>query len=269
MISKLLIAGIGIQASWFVMGALIDLSTVATIGVGGLPLQLVRQEEVGKKPVFGAKTNLKVSDVGNSLTADKGFVILYTYPTTEGEYYLPCAVKNQKLLRGDEWASAYGVTTTGRQVGNTDVTWDNINQNYCMFGNNVLSFSIVQDSDKIISGSPELKRLLDESQEDFLDKNNCNDAFNQCQNISSIVQKSKGYQGAFYTLYGSLLNLGSIHVNVNKSIGAMTMESIIKAIIGIAYLVPLLILCVILIIRIAILWITIAFSPVLVLSEVF
>lgn len=34
MITKLLIAGIGIQASWFVMGALIDLSTVATVGIG-------------------------------------------------------------------------------------------------------------------------------------------------------------------------------------------------------------------------------------------
>ncbi len=49
----------------------------------------------------------------------------------------------------------------------------------------------------------------------------------------------------------------------------MTMEALIKAIIGIAYLVPLLILCVVLIIRIAVLWVTIAFSPVLVLAEVF
>lgn len=47
------------------------------------------------------------------------------------------------------------------------------------------------------------------------------------------------------------------------------MEAVIKAIIGIAYLVPLLILCVVLIIRIAVLWVTIAFSPILVLAEVF
>ncbi len=49
----------------------------------------------------------------------------------------------------------------------------------------------------------------------------------------------------------------------------MTMEALIKTIIGIAYLVPLLVLCVVLIIRIAVLWVTIAFSPILVLSEVF
>ena len=49
----------------------------------------------------------------------------------------------------------------------------------------------------------------------------------------------------------------------------MTMEALIKALIGIAYLIPLLVLCVVLIIRIAVLWITIAFSPILVLAEVF
>jgi|GEM_PF-5242403 len=49
----------------------------------------------------------------------------------------------------------------------------------------------------------------------------------------------------------------------------MTLEAVIKAIIGIAYLIPLLVLCVVLIIRIAVLRVTIAFSPILVLSEVF
>ncbi len=71
MITKLLIAGIGIQASWFIVGALIDVSTVATVGIGGLPLQLLNNEEAGKKPLFGLKTNLKISDMGNALTSDK------------------------------------------------------------------------------------------------------------------------------------------------------------------------------------------------------
>ncbi len=49
----------------------------------------------------------------------------------------------------------------------------------------------------------------------------------------------------------------------------MSMEALMKVIIGIAYLIPLIVLCVVLIIRVAILWVTIAFSPILVLSEVF
>jgi|GEM_PF-1085393 len=140
MISKLLIAGIGIQASRFLMGALVDLSTVATVGIGGLPLQLLKQEQVGNKPLFGLKTNLKISDIGNTMTTEKGYVILYTYPTKQGEYYLPCAVQNQKMLRGDDWGAVFGVTATGKNIGNTDVKWpDQINQKYCIFGNDVMS----------------------------------------------------------------------------------------------------------------------------------
>lgn len=268
MIKKLLIAGIGIQASWFVMGALIDLSTVATIGVGAMPLRLLKEESLAKKPVFGMKTNLKISDIGTALTSDKGFVILYSYPTKEDEYYLPCAVKNQKLLKDDERATAFGVTDENAAVGNTDVTWSQINQNYCIFGNNVLAFS--KAPEKIEPGSDEFKKALNESQDAFRSENNCdNDALGLCQTISNIADKGKGYQGAFYSLYGSLLNLGAIHIRVDKSNTSMTLEALVKAIIGIAYLVPLLILCVVLIMRVAILWITIAFSPLLILSKVF
>lgn len=44
MIVKLLIAGLGVQISWFAVGALVDLSTVLTTGIGGLPLHFMHQE---------------------------------------------------------------------------------------------------------------------------------------------------------------------------------------------------------------------------------
>jgi len=58
--------------------------------------------------------------------------------------------------------------------------------------------------------------MLVDSQKEFRSDNNC-DTNSLCQTVSNIADKGKGYQGAFYSLYGSLLNLGSIHVNVNKS----------------------------------------------------
>lgn len=60
-----------------------------------------------------------------------------------------------------------------------------------MFGNNLLSFNVVKESDKILSGSPELKRMLVDSQDDFIKMNKCDDALNACQTISTIVEKSK------------------------------------------------------------------------------
>lgn len=183
-------------------------------------------------------------------------------------------MKNQKLLKDDEWASAFGVpkgedgsVDSSAKIGNSNVSWSEINKDYCMFGNNILSFSSA--GDKIEPGSDSLKQALKDSQDNFLSGKGCSSDASLCQTISNIAQKGKGYQGAFYALYGSLLNLGSINVNVYKSNGSMAMEAIIKAIIGIAYLFPLLVLCVVLIIRVAVLWIMIAFSPILVLAEVF
>lgn len=83
---------------------------------------------------------MKVSDIGNALTAEKGFVILYTYPTKSDEYYMPCAVTNQKVLEGTGWAAVFGISDTKKPIGNTEVTRSQINPNYCMFGNNILSF---------------------------------------------------------------------------------------------------------------------------------
>jgi len=47
-ITQTLIAGVLIQISWFVMAALIDLSTVATYAVGALPLNVISSTDLGK-----------------------------------------------------------------------------------------------------------------------------------------------------------------------------------------------------------------------------
>ena len=38
---KLIVAGIGIQASWFLVAAILDISTIATSAVGSIPAQLI------------------------------------------------------------------------------------------------------------------------------------------------------------------------------------------------------------------------------------
>jgi hypothetical protein len=40
-ILRLLIAGIGIQASWFLVAATLDLSTIGVAAVGSLPAQII------------------------------------------------------------------------------------------------------------------------------------------------------------------------------------------------------------------------------------
>ena len=86
--------------------------------------------------------------------------------------------------------------------------------------------------------------------------------------MENIAKKSAGYQSAFYSLYASLLNLATIHIGVPKSDTSIVMETLIKTIIGLAYLIPLAILCVVLIMRIGYLRLVIAFSPFIALSAV-
>ncbi|MDR0369301.1 MAG: hypothetical protein LBH96_01880 [Candidatus Peribacteria bacterium] len=41
---KILVAGVGIQASWFIVAATLDISTIATSAVGSLPAQLIHTD---------------------------------------------------------------------------------------------------------------------------------------------------------------------------------------------------------------------------------
>lgn len=85
--------------------------------------------------------------------------------------------------------------------------------------------------------------------------------------MKSFTEKATAYQGAFYTLYASLLNLSTIQVGVPKSDISMTMETLMKVIIAAAYLIPLAILCIVLIMRVGYLWIIIAFSPFIIIAS--
>ncbi|MEI7562225.1 MAG: hypothetical protein WCJ39_00425 [bacterium] len=71
------------------------------------------------------------------------------------------------------------------------------------------------------------------------------------------------------TMYSSLLNFSQISDTSISSLGSVSGEVIIKAGIAVALLIPLLALTVVLIIRIGFLWLVIAVSPLLILSEVF
>lgn len=90
----------------------------------------------------------------------------------------------------DDRAATFGITDTSKKIGDTAATRDQINKEYCIFGNDVLSFS--KASGKLIQpGADELKTMLKESQEEFRATNACDTPGNLCQTISNIAQKGK------------------------------------------------------------------------------
>ncbi|MEI7477666.1 MAG: hypothetical protein WCJ81_04030 [bacterium] len=80
------------------MGALVDLSTVLTVGLGGLPLQLIGDTAVSNKPILSVKTSVKLND---SIGTQDNVVVLYTRPgskfTKDGKYLLPCYITGGQI----------------------------------------------------------------------------------------------------------------------------------------------------------------------------
>ncbi len=282
MITKLLVAGVWVQLSWFLIGALVDLSTVLTVGIWWLPLQLISNDsELAKKPVLWVKTSVKLND---KIWSDGNLVVLYTWPGSkynqDAKYFLPCYIENQKVDFWPKWSQAFGITAEWSAAqsqtitGTNNVTRGMIVQDFCIVGNNIVNKNIYysgsQQQDNSLAPQiwdTKMWNIFKDSQTQLRAGWAC-DSSNACQTMKTFAKSSEWYQWAFYSLYASLLGLSTIHIGVPKSTTSLVMETLIKTIVWLAYLIPLAILCIVLIMRVWYLWLIIAFSPFIILASV-
>jgi hypothetical protein len=61
-IKTTLIAGVLIQASWFLMAALVDVSTIATYAVGGLPLNVLKNTAIGSQKILTVNSSINLNE---------------------------------------------------------------------------------------------------------------------------------------------------------------------------------------------------------------
>jgi hypothetical protein len=92
LITNTLIAGILIQASRFLMAVAIDISTIATYGIGGLPISVLgneRNKDLVDITVLGTEIYVNTSD---SNSEHPIITIKTTSPTSGGtqEFISPC-----------------------------------------------------------------------------------------------------------------------------------------------------------------------------------
>jgi hypothetical protein len=64
-IKSTLIAAVLIQASWFLMAVLIDISTVATYAVGALPLSVIQSTDLGEKKILDVHSKIDLNQFSN------------------------------------------------------------------------------------------------------------------------------------------------------------------------------------------------------------
>lgn len=273
-IKKLFLAGILINMSWFIVAALLDLSTVLVFSLGAMPLNVIR-EDVQTEEGLGKVRYLSTHSFYNqdtSLNTSRDQVehsIVYSCPWPvvsewlPATYYLPCKVQANKLPphgaedenqtrenRRKQYADAW------EGIGDWEV-WDNINDNYCVYW-----YDLIEMEAGALLTSQKVQQLRDAAKVELEAQN--------CSTIDTLMEKAKGMTWPLYTLYATILHMWEVGVTINnKTVVEKWLEFLMRVVVALALFLPLVALAVVLVMRAVILRLVIAFSPLLVLIYVF
>ncbi len=302
-IKKTLIAGILIQASWFIMAVLVDLSTIATYAVGGLPLNILKNDPIGSMQIITVNSSINLDKFDIISAGGQWFDVWYTltYKGTEMKVS-PCRIEQNYIIGRVKWWAKY------KHKSNFDTTaydWMEL----CVLNGNTIAMRQEDElmknitthispnwppqpwSDEILYNSA-LKQFLQDTwwrDLDFVHEyaiklwgkgtwsnpglikwdEFLKDGDTVTMQLSQLIDKSKWFVGPLVTIYSSLLNFAQLTDTDISSIGETSWIFIIKSWIALALFFPLLALAIVLIARIWLLWLFIVASPFLVLKESF
>lgn len=305
-IKKTLIAGILIQASRFLMAALIDISTIATYAVWWLPLSVLKDTDIGKQKILMVNGVIDLDQFTNLWEKWKWFDVRHS-ATFNGK---PIKISSCKVE--DSWI--IGREMMSPEYRNIDAFTNTpyANKEICMlFGNQLVLRDEIWFMNSIGAhrATAELDLATSNRQtseghywslitafinqswrqntdswwiNDFLVNINTwgtdgkqlwsdfkKDPLLVGTTISNIINKSKWFVGPLVMMYSSLLNFSELADTNTTNIWETSGIFLIKTLIAIALFFPLLALSVVLIARIGLLWLYIAASPFLILKKVF
>ncbi len=90
-----LIAWILIQASWFIVAALIDISTIATYAVWGLPLSVLKNTELGTQKILSVNSAIDFNKFDVLSAKGEGFKVWYSTTYKDKTITIsPCRIAN-------------------------------------------------------------------------------------------------------------------------------------------------------------------------------
>lgn len=313
-VKNILIAGILIQASRFLLSAIIDISTIATYAIWWMPLTILKNSDAWDKKILWVNSTMNLSDATNSSQNILEDTIIYRTYWNNPEY----KISNCKIWSG----------TNSRFI-----IWKEINFIAQTWWNNTWWISletwicILWWMPYKFNEFPELNTATDNYTykskiEDIISNNitlswyeecgfvipifaqlkynpkNCFYSWQQINEnellwtwnfwylwwswrlnnitwwttLSTLIDKSKWFVWPLITIYSSTLNLGQMISNDwwwdSLSFGII-LKFAIKAFMWIMLILPILALAIIMLARIGVLRITIAFTPILIIDQVF
>ena len=307
-IKNTLIAGILIQMSWFLVAAVIDLSTVLTYAVWWLPLTVLKSNpEYSGRPVMslsinvwsdanGMKPNIyytywdhKISDclILNNLSMSWSYILWPKVAYLWDSY-------NDTWIYMDTWYCAlwwwpyrYNHLLSGDGGIYHDIysiweTWALKNQMYVDFNNSYRpstswDLQVAIDNCQIIpvddTKIPQTCRtdhywaLPFSGNDEFFRWSNSENTI--LYTVDNLIEESKWFVWPLITIYSSLLDIQSFVDIWSESYVETFISLLFKFVFFVVLIAPLIWLALVLIVRVWILWIVIATSPVLILIWVF
>ena len=277
-ITKIIIAAIAIQASWFMVAVVIDLSTVGIYGLGALPLTIIdinKDNKLNEVAYPVSHTMFDADQASSQSLISSPFSVYYTCPqypgnsagSPENVIMIPCWTKNGAIIRkGDktETDSWDGYKENFVKQRNGAIKWkqitvDQISDDHCVWGTDI----ILMQPEKDLKTKEDIYKLKDPVGKVAATQW-------ECPTLPKIMKKAVNATWPLFTLYSSILSIANLGFSPDKSgIVEITLEFLIKSIVGLLLLIPLFVLCIILIVRIVFLRLIIAVSPILVLGYVF
>ena len=296
LLKKTIIAAVGIQVSRWIIGMLLDLSTILTYGVWAIPLTVLKDDKALDIPILSTHTSYSLSDISSSQSNLPDTLIYYSYGT---ENYIQCSFTKQTIasdgakntiwtfvppqttdgiIGRNEYFSGkvaeivLGFNTARAQINNGNpaetLTPDLFKKEYCVDNGKLLKYDPgidlnIPEKYKIVYDAW-TKHLIDDIQPQ------CQSKGIKCNTLSNLIDTGKGMTGPLYTLYSSILNFGNLAISTdNKTVYSLTLEFIIKSIFSILLVLPMLFICVMLVARALLMRIIIAFSPFLMIFYAF
>jgi len=296
-IGKSLLAWVLIQASWFIILALIDLSTIAIYSIWAMPMNFIGDTQVGQKIVLEMDGKMDLSKfkddtVENRDDSDQAFIVTYK---CNGDMFrddkklLACHIKDGFII----WPVTIPKVTS---IEKDDIHYCHINNgnfanswvvmvgitpatsaNTALTGrvDCIATFDLpTADADlQRIKIPPECKTPVTKSYKNsavYVNNDELLGNSRQCQKLGDVLSKSKWFVKVMATMYSSLLNFANINLSESTlTAGSAVSVFMLKLILALALFIPLLALTIVLLVRVAYLWMIIVFSPLLVIKNVF
>ncbi|UFX82838.1 LysM peptidoglycan-binding domain-containing protein [Candidatus Absconditicoccus praedator] len=247
---KLLIAGVGVQASWFLVAILIDISTILTYAVGGLPLSSVQGNEQLDQKTMVIRSNMDIDNIGSIFSGTGSSYVWYSDGDKE---YVPCKMSNtvtHKIEEGDtlsaiihEYYDTSGWTDIEERV--RDVAGQNGLDDPDKVGiGQEVDLTLDDATGKIYVGSDDLRERIEEDMQGHqlngteieFENNSCvmhdmgylvvenpqigdsreemiDNSEKQGINLSQLLDGAAGTSGIFSSVFSTFLNFSSLSMS--------------------------------------------------------